>query len=141
MENDVVYVKTAKGLEEIERRTCNLPRRLRSALIMIDGHASGALLHERFGVLGDPGWIIECLLTEAFICPVTAPAAGRPAAPIHALPAQDTPRSAERVTRNKAELASSGSAVRDLKCALNLSRCTREDCVMSRGCLKFNSIK
>ncbi|MBS1157447.1 MAG: hypothetical protein H6R07_3371 [Proteobacteria bacterium] len=136
MENDVVYVKTAKGLEEIERRTCNLPRRLRSALIMIDGHASGALLHERFGVLGDPGWIIECLLAEAFIRPVTAPAAGRPSAPAHALP-----RSAERVTRNEAELASSGSAVRDLKCALNLSRCTREDCVMSRGCLKFNSLK
>lgn len=132
MIGDVVYMKTAKGLEEIEQRSCNLPRRLRSALIMIDGRTPENLLRERFLALGDPDWIIECLLSDGFI---------RLSHPVDILLINGAKQSTGQISEDEPVPVVSTSIVRNFKCALNLNRCTGGDCVMSRGCLKFNSIK
>lgn len=137
MSDEIIYMKTEKGLEEIERRSYNLPRRLRSALIMIDGHTSAILLRERFLPLGDPAELIEHLLVDGFIRPLN-PAANQPAprqtmaAPVNANKPAPKPAS---------EVAPPARVGRELKCALNLNRCPGESCVMSNGCLKFNSMK
>jgi hypothetical protein len=137
MFDEIIYMKTEKGLEEIERRSYNLPRRLRSALIMIDGHTAVVFLRERFLSLGDPAEIIESLLVDGFIRPqntgvskpesnkiVASPASAKKTAPIPVV-----------------EVTQAAHVGRELKCVLHLNRCSGESCVMSNGCLKFNSMK
>lgn len=48
MDPDVVYAKTAKGLDEIRWRRHKLPARLRALLITIDGKSTAAALVGRF---------------------------------------------------------------------------------------------
>ncbi len=85
MELRQVYIKTAKGQEEIQTRTHKLPAHLRRVLIMVDGHSTAAEMIGRLAALGD----IELDLTEleagGFIaCPkssAVAPGAASPPAP------------------------------------------------------------
>ena len=53
MELHQVYIKTAKGLEEIQSRTCKLSAHLRRLLIMVDGRSTAAELIGRLTALGD----------------------------------------------------------------------------------------
>ena len=52
MEPHQIYIKTAKGLEEIQSRTCKLPAHLRRLLIMVDGRSTAAELISRLTSLG-----------------------------------------------------------------------------------------
>ncbi|MCB1777326.1 MAG: hypothetical protein KDI50_07810 [Candidatus Competibacteraceae bacterium] len=47
-----MYVKTAKGQEEIQSRTYKLPFNLRKLLIMVDGHSTTGEIIERLTALG-----------------------------------------------------------------------------------------
>jgi len=53
MELHQVYIKTAKGLEEIQSRTYKLSAHLRRLLIMVDGRSTVAELIGRLTALGD----------------------------------------------------------------------------------------
>lgn len=55
-----VFKKTPKGEEEISVRTINLPVKLRSLLIAMDGKKSSGEMARSFGALGD----IPAMITE-----------------------------------------------------------------------------
>jgi hypothetical protein len=60
MDADRVYRKTAKGSEEIQRRTYRVAPRLRQVLIMVNGEKSAGELARELAALGD----IERYLAE-----------------------------------------------------------------------------
>lgn len=49
MDVDSIPIKTAKGVEEMETRKHGLPPRLRTALIMVDGHSTLAEILAKCG--------------------------------------------------------------------------------------------
>lgn len=86
----IIYRKTAQGLEEIERRSRNLPPRLRSALIMVDGKRDDADLRKL--VPGQADEALQALLDQGLIevAAATAPAAPKAAAARSAAPGTET---------------------------------------------------
>lgn len=72
----IVYRKTAKGIDEIKTRACGLVPRVRSALILVDGHKTNNEL-ERL-ILADPAGTLASLLADGFI-EVLATMADQPA--------------------------------------------------------------
>lgn len=60
MDADWVYRKTAKGSEEVQRRTYRVAPRLRQVLIMVNGEKTAGELSRELAALGD----IERYLTE-----------------------------------------------------------------------------
>lgn len=60
MELNQIYLKTPKGLAEIQSRTYKLPAHLRRLLIMVDGRSTAAEMIGRLTALGD----IESALAE-----------------------------------------------------------------------------
>ena len=89
-----VYRKTEKGQAEIETRAHRLPPRLRTALIMVDGHRTDDELKKLIAL--DADVVLANLLDQGFIeviatlapkpparppaaAPVAAPSAGNPA--------------------------------------------------------------
>ncbi|WP_374683322.1 hypothetical protein [Accumulibacter sp.] len=75
MDPDIVYTKTARGLDEIKWRRHKLPARLRALLITIDGKATAAALVRRFSSPAQAAAGISGLLACGFI-EVAAPAGG-----------------------------------------------------------------
>jgi hypothetical protein len=78
-------VKTPKGVDEVERRTCGLPLRARQVLIMVDGKRDHQMLSAMFPGEGFAA-IFQSLWDDGFIAPlvrrVEAPSApARPPAP------------------------------------------------------------
>jgi len=76
-----IYRKTDKGHAEIETRAHRLAPRLRSALILVDGHKSDDALRKL--ILQQPDETLQALLEQGFIEAVEAVAprpAARPAA-------------------------------------------------------------
>lgn len=67
MQLNLIYTKTAKGLEEIQTRIHKLPAPLRRLLIMVDGHSSAADLIGRLTMLGDVQLALEQLAAGGFI--------------------------------------------------------------------------
>jgi len=67
MDPDIVYTKTAKGLDEIKWRRHKLPARLRALLITIDGKSTAAALVRRFASPAQAATGIAGLLTCGFI--------------------------------------------------------------------------
>ena len=67
MDPDVVYAKTAKGLDEIRWRRHKLPARLRALLITIDGKSTAAALVSRFSMPEQAAAGIDGLLACGFI--------------------------------------------------------------------------
>ncbi len=80
MELNQVYLKTAKGLEEIQSRTHKLPAYARRLLIMVDGRSTAADLISRLTMLGDVEAGLAELEAGGFIAP-PAPVAPSPATP------------------------------------------------------------
>jgi PPE-repeat protein len=90
----IIYRKTAKGVAEIETRAHRLPPRMRSALILVDGKRSDAVLAtmiqqqatETLHALAGQGFIevLAVAAGPAAAAPVAAPAAPAPlaAAPV-----------------------------------------------------------
>ncbi|MFZ2162328.1 MAG: hypothetical protein WAW02_08940 [Sideroxyarcus sp.] len=67
MDLQAIYVKTAKGQEELATRACKLPSRVRNLLVMVDGTATGAHIVETTAVLGDSAAFFSLLVDEGFI--------------------------------------------------------------------------
>jgi hypothetical protein len=76
-----VYVKTAKGQNEIATRAFRLPARERSLLVMVDGKTTGRDLIARTAQLGDSAAFFTRLVEEGFVEAATAVAVSAPAAP------------------------------------------------------------
>ena len=62
-----IYDKTDKGREEIATRKYHIPAKLRSLLVMIDGHRSLEVLMKNFGPLGLSVDQVNELLKDEFI--------------------------------------------------------------------------
>lgn len=79
------YKKTSKGTLEIETREFRLSPRLRTTLILVDGHRGDTELRRM--IVGDADETLRTLLEQGFIevvaasAPAPAPAAAPPAAP------------------------------------------------------------
>lgn len=69
MNPDVIYTKTAKGLEEMTKRTFKLPARMRSLLIMIDGKVAVAGLISKSASPDEAAAYVAALLNDGFIEP------------------------------------------------------------------------
>jgi hypothetical protein len=79
VQKNLVYHKSAKGMEAIATRQHGLGPKLRSMLIMIDGKRGFDELQRLSGALGDTGELLGQLLEQGFIEPVAAPPAAPPA--------------------------------------------------------------
>jgi hypothetical protein len=62
-----IYDKTDKGREEIATRKYHVPAKLRSLLVMIDGHRSLEVLMKNFGPLGLTAENVSDLLKDEYI--------------------------------------------------------------------------
>ncbi|PLK48155.1 hypothetical protein [Uliginosibacterium sp. TH139] len=62
-----IYCKTRKGIEEIAHRSHHLPARLRSTLILIDGHTPWIELQQRLMLGNEAHAAIETLVNEGYI--------------------------------------------------------------------------
>lgn len=91
--NDLFH-KTAKGEEEISRRSHGLTPRARSLLIMVNGKITGEELEKRGIALGGGSDLFRSLLDGGFIEGMAASAGSAPAA---AQPGQFGPAHAEAV--------------------------------------------
>ena len=108
-----IYDKTAKGRDEIATRKYRVPAKLRSLLVMIDGHRPLEALIKNFGPLGlNPEHVIE-LLNDDYIAliddgepepePVAETAAHKPAMSARARMAARREASARLHHENRAE--------------------------------------
>jgi hypothetical protein len=84
MEANGVYDKTEKGREEIATRKNQLPARLRTLLVMIDGRHPLETVLSKLGGLGLSGASIDELYEQGYIALV--PAAEPVKAPVRKLP-------------------------------------------------------
>ena len=67
MEKSTVLHKTAKGLEEIKASSHNLPQKLRTLLIVVNGKSTVGDLLARFSAFPDIEQSIDTLLKDGFI--------------------------------------------------------------------------
>lgn len=95
MELKQVYIKTAKGQEEIQQRTYKLSATLRKLLIMVDGHSTAAEMIDRLSAMGDVTSALTELETGGFIVSLTpvAPPVAAPTAPPPVKILDDSPAS------------------------------------------------
>lgn len=104
MELNEVYIKTAKGQEEIQRRIYKLSASLRKLLIMVDGHSTALAMTERLTSMGDITPALTELETGGFIASLT-PAKPSPPAPVaipvaKLLPSTENPQSERMLLQN-----------------------------------------
>ena len=57
-----IYGKTALGIQEVSNRKMKIPPRLRTMLILVDGHQPTLILQEEAGKLGAPDDFLDQLL-------------------------------------------------------------------------------
>jgi hypothetical protein len=69
MSNELVYIKTPKGIEEINTRGHGLPQRARLALIMMDGKCNYADILARFPG-GEGETLVATLVDGGFVAPL-----------------------------------------------------------------------
>lgn len=79
MDAGATYLKTAKGIEEIQTRSQRLGSRLRIALIQVDGHSTFEVLKTK--IPGDGSALLEELLRGGYIASTDGRAASSNAAP------------------------------------------------------------
>lgn len=83
LDSSTVYIKTARGSEEIASRSQGLSSRARAMLIMIDGRRSAATLLAQSGEKAEAEAHLAALLDGGFIAAVAQPeAAASVAAPM-----------------------------------------------------------
>lgn len=85
---DDIYIKTSLGVEEVQTRKLHLAPRLRTMLIMIDGHKSVSTLKVDANKFGCPENFIESLETAGLIAKTGAASPNKnvvitPTAPTH----------------------------------------------------------
>ena len=89
MKMETVFAKTAKGVEEMTRRTYRLPARMRGLLIMMDGRTPAFELLSRAVNAEEAREFVTTLVTEGFIEAVAPSAIAGPAltdSPPHSAP-------------------------------------------------------
>src|SRR5262247_1177699 len=74
MDATATLAKTAKGVAEVTRHAHGLPNKLRSLLIMIDGHATAGALISRFGEASETEAKLQFLIDSGFVSVGKAPA-------------------------------------------------------------------
>lgn len=74
MDPHLVLRKTAKGREEIDKRTYRVDARRRMLLILIDGRATTAEIATKAAHVANPDEMFESLLAEGFVEPGDGPA-------------------------------------------------------------------
>jgi hypothetical protein len=85
MDRDLVFRKTEKGADAIAVRGVELPQRLRTILVLVDGKQTVGMLLDRFGGLSGLRAALEQLPDLGFIervleSPARSPAASNDAA-------------------------------------------------------------
>lgn len=81
----LVFDKTDKGRDEIATRRYQLPAKLRSILLLVDGKHSGEALLRKYAGIGVSGEVLQDLIAGGFISPreaetpAAAPALAAPA--------------------------------------------------------------
>jgi hypothetical protein len=78
MSTGQIYIKTPLGIDEIQNRTLNLAPRLRTMLIMIDGHKPVSVLKESAAKFSCPEDFIESLEAAGLIAKLDATAGTPP---------------------------------------------------------------
>jgi hypothetical protein len=105
MELKQVYIKTAKGQEEIQKRNYKLSASLRKLLIMVDGRSTAAEMMERLSAMGDITLALTELETNGFIASLTPPKPPPPPPPVStsavkSLPSAEDPQSERMLLQN-----------------------------------------
>ena len=67
MDGTAVLSKTAKGVDEVTRHAHGLPNRLRSLLIMVNGHATAAALIAKVGEAAETKSSLQYLIDRGFV--------------------------------------------------------------------------
>src|SRR5215510_2839734 len=67
MDATATLAKTAKGVAEVTRHAHGLPNKLRSLLIMIDGHATAGALISRLGEASQTETRLQFLIDSGFV--------------------------------------------------------------------------
>lgn len=82
MSDELIYVKTPKGIEEMNKRSYGLPQRARLVLIMMDGKCNYGEIVSRFPD-GEGEAVVATLVDGGFVAPLQktplAPPSGKPA--------------------------------------------------------------
>jgi hypothetical protein len=79
LDPDAIFAKTAKGREEITKRTHGLPQRLRTLLVIVDGQTTAREHREKCKGLGDVAGMLAALAGQGFIADVREKTAAAPA--------------------------------------------------------------
>jgi hypothetical protein len=90
-----IFVKTSAGTEEVKARSRQLPQRLRTMLIMVDGMRTVAQLREAAATLAVPGDFLATLLEQGLIEARLSRSAARAAAKAAAAEPATAPMPAE----------------------------------------------
>lgn len=70
MDSDVVLARTPLGTEALEKHDHDLPRVLRHALILVDGHSTLAKLEQRGSIIPDFPAALRELVARGLVTPV-----------------------------------------------------------------------
>jgi hypothetical protein len=70
MNDDVRYAKTDRGVEEVKNQASTLPRKLRSALLLVFASKTAAQLQEQGSAIGAPDDFLEQLLAMGLVEPL-----------------------------------------------------------------------
>ncbi len=126
MNDSDIYIKTALGAEALKQRSADLPARLRTMLIMVDGLRTVAQLRAAAVNLGAPDDFLLTLQQQGWVGMLPAPAAA--AAPVVevALPQSHAERflSAQRYMN---DTAVDGLGFRAFFFSLKLEKCFNAD--------------
>ena len=85
---DIRYTKTPKGIEAVEKRTGDLQRRLRTALLLVFASKTESELVEQAAAIGAPADFLDQLLAGGYIERVGGADAAAPAAAMPSTPAE-----------------------------------------------------
>jgi hypothetical protein len=67
VDRNLVLSKTEKGITALQNRSRDFPQRLRTVLVLVDGHQDASTLIERFGALTDIQSALQELLERGLI--------------------------------------------------------------------------
>lgn len=129
----IIYRKTPKGLEEIERHSFGLHRKIRSVLIMVDGRTDLLTLKQRATALGEPPDVFDVLIEQGYIEPATQILFSVPP-PQHTPHAPAAPSSGEGPHSSAPATPKATTLKSAVSCPIHKPKCIGADCSMSYGC-------
>ena len=126
MNESDIYIKTALGAYALKQRSADLPARLRTMLIMVDGVRSVAQLRAAAAALGAPDDFLLTLEQQGWVGPLPAPAMAPAALAETPLPQSNAERflAAQRYMN---DTAVDGMGFRVFFFSLKLEKCFNAD--------------